>query len=307
MTALLCYNLLNFSLCKKPEKERVQMQELKTGFVDCGGGTRGIFGAGVFDRLMDEGIRPDYFVGVSAGAANGSSYLAGQRGRNFVFYNEYNFRKEYMSWENYRRTGSYIGMDYIYSTLSNEGGEYPLDYKALAADPAGFEIVATNALTGRAVYFRKSDMRQDDYDVVKASCSVPVLNKPYFIGLIPCYDGGLADPIPYKRVFRAGMDRVVVVITRPRDFVRTGNKDQVLSRAIAAQYPKAAEAWARRGELYNSQIAEVKELEKQGKALIVAPTDIGKLKTLSLDHAALEDLYDQGYREAGKVVEFFGR
>ena len=283
------------------------MQEQKTGFVDCGGGTRGIFGAGVFDRLMDEGIRPDYFVGVSAGAANGASYIAGQRGRNFVFYNDYNFRKEYMSWENFRKTGSYIGMDYIYSFLSNHGGEYPLDYDALAKDPAGFEIVATNAITGRPVYFMKSDMRQDDYDVVKASCSVPVLNKPYYVGLIPCYDGGLADPIPYKRVFRAGMDRVVVVITKPRDFVRKSDKDRALSRTIAPMYPKAADAWARRGEVYNRQLQEVLELEKQGKALLVAPRDIGQLKTLTLDHAALEDLYRQGYEEAEKVLEFFGR
>ncbi|MBQ2305790.1 MAG: patatin family protein [Firmicutes bacterium] len=280
---------------------------MKTGFVDCGGGTRGIFGAGVFDRLMDEGIRPDYFVGVSAGAANGASYIAGQKGRNYVFYDEYAFRKEYMSWENFRRTGSYIGMEYIYSTLSDQGGEYPLDYKAIAADHSGFEVVATNALTGRPIYFMKSDIRQDDYDVIKASCSVPVLNKPYYIGTIPCYDGGLSDPIPYKRVFRAGMDRVVVVITKPRDFMRTAGKDRMLSRAIAGKYPKAAEAWARRGEKYNRELLEVMELEKQGKALIVAPRDIGKLKTLSQDHEALEDLYRQGYEEGAKVVEFFAQ
>ena len=283
------------------------MQDIKTGFVDCGGGTRGIFGAGVFDRLMDEGIRPDYFVGVSAGAANGASYIAGQKGRNYVFYDEYAFRKEYMSWENFRRTGSYIGMEYIYSTLSDQGGEYPLDYKAIAADHSGFEVVATNALTGRPIYFMKSDIRQDDYDVIKASCSVPVLNKPYYIGTIPCYDGGLSDPIPYKRVFRAGMDRVVVVITKPRDFMRTSGKDRMLSRAIAGKYPKAAEAWARRGEKYNRELLEVMELEKQGKALIVAPRDIGKLKTLSQDHEALEDLYRQGYEEGAKVVEFFAQ
>jgi len=41
------------------------------GFVDVGGGTRGIFGAGVFDYCIDHGIECDYFVGVSAGAANG--------------------------------------------------------------------------------------------------------------------------------------------------------------------------------------------------------------------------------------------
>ena len=84
---------------------------MKLGFVDVGGGTRGIYGAGVFDYLMEENISGDYFIGVSAGAANGASFLAKQPRRNFVFYNKYAFRKEYMSFKNYLKTGSYIDLD----------------------------------------------------------------------------------------------------------------------------------------------------------------------------------------------------
>ncbi|MBQ5954948.1 MAG: patatin-like phospholipase family protein, partial [Firmicutes bacterium] len=136
------------------------MTKQKIGVVDVGGGTRGIFGAGVLDRCMDLGIRFDHFVGVSAGSANGASYIAGQRGRNFVFYNDYAFRKEYMSLDNLVKTGSYLGLDYIYSTLSNDDGEYPLDYDALMADPCGFEVVATNAVTGRPIYFKKNEIER---------------------------------------------------------------------------------------------------------------------------------------------------
>ena len=52
------------------------------GIIDVGGGTRGIYGAGVLDNLLDHNIMADCFIGVSAGTANGASYLAGQRGRN---------------------------------------------------------------------------------------------------------------------------------------------------------------------------------------------------------------------------------
>ena len=140
------------------------MTEQKIGVIDVGGGTRGIFGAGVLDFCMDNGIHFDHFVGVSAGSANGASYIAGQKGRNLVFYNEYAFRKEYMSWENFRKTGSYIDLDYIYGTLSNEDGEYPLDYDAMMANPCGFEIVATNAVTGRPMYFRKEETMKNSRD-----------------------------------------------------------------------------------------------------------------------------------------------
>ena len=70
---------------------------MKTGVVDVGGGLRGIYAAGIFDYCMDEGIQFDICIGVSAGSANIASYLAGQRGRNYQFYSEYSFRKEYMS------------------------------------------------------------------------------------------------------------------------------------------------------------------------------------------------------------------
>ena len=266
------------------------MTKQKIGVVDVGGGTRGIFGAGVLDRCMDLGIRFDFFVGVSAGSANGASYIAGQRGRNFVFYNDYAFRKEYMSLDNLVKTGSYLGLDYIYSTLSNDDGEYPLDYDAMMADPCDFEVVATNAVTGRAMYFKKNEIERNKYDFFKASCCVPGVDKPYFVGKIPCYDGGLADPIPYKRAFRAGCDKVVVILTKPRDTVRNSGKDRLLAAAIAGDYPKAAETWINRANVYNKSIEEIFELEKEGRVLVVAPENIGELKTLSQDHAALEDL-----------------
>ena len=280
------------------------MSELKIGAVDVGGGTRGIFGAGVLDRCMDLNIKFSYFIGVSAGSANGASYLAGQRGRNLKFYDDYAFRKEYMSRENFMKTGSYIGLDYIYGELSNEDGEYPLDYDAMMANPCGFEIVATNAVTGRPVYFRKEEMKRNCYDFFKASSCVPTLNRPYMVGKIPCYDGGLSDPVPFRRAFRAGCDKVVVILTKPVDMLRTPGKDRVMSRTIKMKYPNTAKTWVRRSEIYNNAVAEALELEKEGKVLIVAPSDIGQLRTLTQDHEALEDLYRQGYEEGKKIKAF---
>ena len=66
------------------------------GIVDVGGGLRGIFGAGVLDYCMEEGIRFDYCIGVSAGSANVTSYAAHQPGRNYHYYIEYSFRKAYL-------------------------------------------------------------------------------------------------------------------------------------------------------------------------------------------------------------------
>lgn len=49
---------------------------MKTGVVDVGGGLRGVYIAGVFDYCLDQDIRFDLGVGVSAGSANVASYIA---------------------------------------------------------------------------------------------------------------------------------------------------------------------------------------------------------------------------------------
>ena len=54
----------------------------------------------MLDRCLEENVHFDCCIGVSAGSANMTSYVAGQKGRNKPFYDEYSFRKEYMSVKN---------------------------------------------------------------------------------------------------------------------------------------------------------------------------------------------------------------
>lgn len=62
----------------------------------------------VLDRCMEEGVQFDCYIGVSAGSANMCSYVAGQHGRNKPFYQDYSFRKEYMSVGNLVHKHSYL-------------------------------------------------------------------------------------------------------------------------------------------------------------------------------------------------------
>ena len=134
---------------------------MKTGIVDVGGGLRGIYAAGVFDWCLDQKILFDLCIGVSAGSANVVSYIAGQRGRNYRFYAEYSFRKKYMGIGRFLLKRSFIDLDYVYGTLSNSDGEYPVDYQKVAESASEMLIVATDARTGRVKYFDKGDIKQD--------------------------------------------------------------------------------------------------------------------------------------------------
>ncbi len=277
---------------------------MKTGVIDVGGGLRGAYGAGVFDFCLDLGIQFDYCIGISAGSANVSSYLAHQRGRNYTFYTDYSFRKEYMSLSNFIHDRNYVDLDYIYDDLSDSWGEYPLDFKAAAASGIPFKIVATDALTGCAHYFDMSDLSQDAYDPIKASCCVPVVNRPYEINGIPYYDGGMSDPIPVLKCFEDGCERIVLILTRPKDYERSAAKDELIARLLEKEYSKAARTMRNRAEMYNTELALAKEYEKLGRVLIVAPDDIGNMKTLSKDKEEIRHLYLKGFHDGERILDW---
>ena len=274
---------------------------MKLGYVDAGGGMRGVYAAGVLDTCMEQNVTFDSCIGISAGSANVISYLAGQQGRNYQFYHEYSSRKEYMGPGQFFRTGSFINFNYIYGTLSNSDGESPLDYQKVMKNPADFTVIAEEAETGGVKLFTKDDLAQDDYRILMASSCVPGVDKPVMLDGVPYYDGALADPVPIKRAFAAGCDRVVLILTKPLDVLRKQGKDVVLARMIQKKYPKSAENMRSRAERYNNEVSLAKEYAKQGKVLIVAPSDTCGVDTLNRKPEALAQLYEKG-REDGRAI-----
>lgn len=277
---------------------------MKTGVVDVGGGLRGVYAAGVLDGCLELGVRFDLCIGVSAGSANVSSYLAGQKKRNYVFYTDYPFRKEYMGLGNFLSKRSYIDLDYVYDTLSAADGENPLDYPALMRNPSELLVVASNAVTGEAVYFDKSAIRQDDYSIFKASCAIPGVCRPYEVRGVPYFDGALGDPVPVEKAFQCGCDRVVVLLTKPKDEIRSGKKDAMMARLLRRRYPLAAEQLRLRASRYNESVARAKAYEAQGRALIVAPDGTCGVDTLTRDQAALRRFYEKGCQDARRIPAF---
>lgn len=274
------------------------------GVIDVGGGMRDIYGAGVFDRFLDDGVWFDYCIGVSAGSANLSSYLARQRGRLYRFYTDYTFRKEYMSYRNFIKCGSYFDFNYVYDNLAASHGEDPLDYRVMTSFEGKYVIVLSDAVTGEAVYVDGGSMLPDRYDYIKASCSIPLICKPREIGDGKYYDGGVADPVPLHKAMEDGCDRIVLILTRPRSYRMAIGKENLAASLIKMKYPRTAEAIINRAEKYNKAVDEAIELEKEGRCIIIAPDDCCGIDTLTKDKEKLHLLYLKGYEDGGRVKAF---
>lgn len=274
------------------------------GIIDTGGGLRGIYGAGVLDRCMRDDIRFDCAIGVSAGSANIAAFAGHQPGRNYAFYCEYSQRKEYMSFGNLLKTGSYIGLDYIYRTLSDSTGEDPLDYETLKAYPGELYVVATDALTGAPRYFTKNDFHRDEYGVICASCAIPSVCRAYPVRGTPYYDGGVSDPVPLSFALAKGCEKTVLILTRPTDFVMSSSLENLSAKLLFRRYPAVAAALKKRAYLYSTGVRRALALQEEGRCLVIAPDDCCGADTLTRDKEKLDRLYRKGYEDAGKIKTY---
>lgn len=274
------------------------------GIVDSGGGMRAIYASGVYDSFMDAGFVADYCVSISAGSANSISYVAGQRGRAKDFFMNYTFKKPgFLSVKNFLKTGNYINLDYIFSTLSNEDGESPLDYDAMLASPTKYKIFATDADTGEARAWMKEDFVRNDYRILKASCALPLVCKPVEIDGVEYYDGGLSEPIPVETAFADGCDKVIAVLTKP---VPERKKEYPIGRVVGWMLKgrmKIGYMLQNMGPLYNSFVDKLVEYEKQGKCIIIAPESRCGVSTLTKDKEGYQKLYDAGYKDGMAALQ----
>ncbi len=274
-----------------------------TGIVDVGGGMRCIYSGGVYDCFLDKNVKIDYCLGVSAGSANLMSYVCAQRGRNYTFYTDYALRKEYMSLGNFLKTGSYIGLNYIFSELCNEDGENPLDYETFENSEIIYKAAATRASDGASVFFTKADVQKNNYDILKASCSIPIVNKPYVIDGEKYYDGGIAEPIPIEKAFADGCDKVVLVLSKPREEYAVPTVPISKGAKILKKYPQVASLMSNL-HLRNAEILKkIEQYEQEGKLIVFEPKDCFGMGTLSKDIEAIKKLYESGYNDAKEKIE----
>jgi predicted patatin/cPLA2 family phospholipase len=273
---------------------------MKTGLVLEGGGMRGLYTIGVLDAFMDEKICFDYVIGVSAGACNGVSYVSGQRGRNLRIDLTYGADKRYVSVRNFIKTGSMFGMDFIFDEIPHKLDLF--DYDAFHQNPCQFVAGVTDLETGKPVYFDKSHL-QGDSTVLRASSAIPIFSPAVEYQGRQYLDGGTSDPIPVRKALEDGCDRVVVVLTQARDYIKKPEPFRPVYRRIFRRHPAMVETLDRRYEVYNAATDYVKELERQGKALLIVPETSLGMSRFEHDPEKFKEAYARGMADTARRMD----
>lgn len=275
---------------------------MKTGLVLEGGALRAIFSSGVCDALLDGNVMTDYVIGVSAGIAYGVSYVSRQPRRNLEVVTRYAPDKRYMGMNNLvdKSNRSYFGLKFAYDTIPNE--LIPFDYNTFAAYPGEVEAVVTNLNTGKADYLPVP--RQDHESLLlQATCAMPLLFPIYRINGQPYLDGGAADSIPWQRALDQGCERVVVVLTRPREYRRKPDQMIRLIRKQYQEYPKFVQTMETRAQRYNENREQLFELEREGKVLVIAPQSTLGVGRIERDTEKLRLLWAEGYQMTVELMD----
>lgn len=265
---------------------------MKKGLVLEGGAMRGLFSAGVMDVLMENEIRPDGVIGVSAGAAFGCNMKSKQPGRAIRYNKRLVNDWRYASLRSLLTTGDYFGGEYAYHYMPRHIDYF--DVNTFRDNPMEFWAVCTNVGTGKAEYKRLMEVDDNCLEFIRASASMPIAARIVTVEGKKLLDGGIADSIPLRFFQEQGYDHNLVVLTQPEDYVKTPNSLMPLMRMWLHRYPRIVRALEQRHIMYNEQLAYIKEEEKKPNTLVLRPKGKLTIGLLSHDPAMMQATYEQG-------------
>ena len=269
---------------------------MKTCFVLEGGALRGLYTAGVLDYLMDKKLNIDCIIGVSAGALFGVNYFSNQRERGLRYNLKYCNDKRYMSIRSLIFTRNLVNKKFAYYKVSKKLD--PFDTESFKKNNKDFYAVATNMETGLPEYLKITDPIEQ-MEELRATSAMPMLSEIIKVNNKKYLDGAVADSIPVKKALDMGYDRVVVVLTQPKGYIKpeiTDKYKKIFNRRYK-KYPKFITTMFNRPKEYNDTIDLINNLEKKKTIFVIRPSVDINIDAIKKTKDDLQRVYDVGFND----------
>lgn len=269
---------------------------------------RGVFTAGVLDAFLDKRLR--YFngyYGVSSGALNLSSFIAGQRGRSLNIYTNLCLDPVFINVMRHIRGGNLFDLDWFFQKIAQESALSIRRFRHLLID-CQFTVVNTCIESGQPVYHRIDDKTPNGLinDMLKASSALPMIYRsPVLVDGQPMSDGSLSDPLPVQKAINDGHDQVIVIRTRPAHFRK---KITAAARLLAWQQrisPAVGRLIKNCHTTYNQSIenAQTLALKNNVQLIQIAPEKHLKTSRGTRQRNLLVADYHHGYTLGYQIAE----
>lgn len=240
-----------------------------------GGGMRVSYTAAVVAALLEAQIHIDWVAGISAGSSNTANYLARDAERARRSFVEFAADPKFGDVRTFVRGQGMFNSHYIYRVSGLPGQALPYDFATYQANPARMYLGVFEADTGQAFYWTRDDVADLDdlMAAVQSSSTLPFFMPPVQRGDHVYVDGALGPSggIALDAARADGFSKFLVVLTRPRDYVKPPIQISRPMRQYFRKHPAVVDALAERASNYNRTRAELLELEHSGDAVVFFP------------------------------------
>lgn len=231
--------------------------------------------AAVVAALLRAGIHVDWVAGISAGSSNTVNYLSRDAARARAAFVEFAADPRFGDLRTFLRGQGMFNSHYIYRESGRPDGRSPFDFATFQANPARMNLGVFEADTGRGFYWTREDVATlDDLMVrVQSSSTLPFFMPMVRLGEHTYVDGALGSSggIALDAARAAGFTKFLVVLTRPREYVKPPMRISRGMRQYFRRFPAIPDALAERPANYNRTREELLDLERDGQAKVFFP------------------------------------
>ena len=272
---------------------------MSVGLVLEGGAMRGMYTAGVIDVFLENDIKIDGIIGVSAGVLFGVNYCSKQKGRVLRYNKKYIKDKRYMSLYSLLTTGNLVNNDFAFHEVPFKLDVF--DEEEYEKSNVDFYATVTNVESGKAEYKKLTNVFKQ-MELLRATSAMPFVSEIINVEGKKYLDGGIADSIPLDKCRELGYDRIIVVLTRPIDY-RKKKSNAFLAKLKYKKYPNLINAINNRYLNYNTAVEKVIDAENKKEIFVIRPSRIVKIKRVEKNKEKLQEMYDLGVEDCNAKLK----
>ena len=101
----------------------------------------------------------------------------------------------------------------------------------------------------------------------------------------------------------AGYDKNVVILTRPKDYVKAPSKSMKLMKHILRKYPNLVKTLENRSDMYNKTIEYICDKEKKGELFVIRPDELLPIERMETNPEKLKLVYEIGRENMTKRLK----
>lgn len=264
---------------------------MKTALVLEGGGLRGAYTAGVCAWLIENKCEFDIYIGISSGAMYAALTAMNEAKMLHDISVDAAIEPENIGLKAFLKEGTPVAYNRMFDDILVKRLKFDVEKFRRVKKPVEYGVY--RFAKQETVWLNQNDI-DDDIKLMQAACTLPIAGRNVRVNNELWMDGGVTTMVPVGRALYHNVDKMIVVVTKPYNFVRKDNSalTQFLLDLFYFKYKILLKAFRARKDVYNAEMDQAKALQKEGKAILIQPSQDFGAKRFSATYEQVNGLFE---------------